>query len=134
MKRRISDILDGVYDQSVAFDHSAPLSSERIRKLTMAKINQQEKKRKRIAKSGQPPISERHNTRNLSKKPIPQKSNILLTWRIGKSQLLRQSVSAAPCSTIWQRRRRSVWKTLLMRNIILLLLKSRLKRQASEVH
>ena len=48
MKRRISDILDGVHDQSVAFDRSAPLSSERIRELTMAKINQQEKKRKRI--------------------------------------------------------------------------------------
>ena len=48
MKRRISDILDGVCDQSVELDHSAPLSSERIRKLTMEKINQKEKKGKRI--------------------------------------------------------------------------------------
>lgn len=48
MKRRISDILDGVCDQSVEFDHSAPLSSERIRELTMAKINGNEKKGKRI--------------------------------------------------------------------------------------
>ena len=48
MKRRISDILDGVCDQSVEFDRSAPLSSERIRELTMAKINYNEKKGKRI--------------------------------------------------------------------------------------
>lgn len=48
MKRRISDILDGVCDQSVEFDRSAPLSSERIRELTMAKINCNEKKGKRI--------------------------------------------------------------------------------------
>ncbi len=48
MKRRISDLLDGYQDSSIELEHSTPLSSERIRELTMRKINYHEKKRKRI--------------------------------------------------------------------------------------
>ena len=48
MKRRISDLLDGYQDSSVELTCGTPLSSERIRELTMSKINRKEKKSKRI--------------------------------------------------------------------------------------
>ena len=48
MKRRISDLLDGYHDQSVELKNSTPLSSERIKELTMQKINKPEKKGKRM--------------------------------------------------------------------------------------
>lgn len=49
MKRRISDIMDGFRDGTVELESSTPLSSERIKELTMSKINQKkEKKGKRI--------------------------------------------------------------------------------------
>lgn len=49
MKRRISDILDGFRDGTVELESSTPLSSERIKELTMSKINQKKKStRKRI--------------------------------------------------------------------------------------
>ena len=48
MKRRISDMLDGYTDQTVEFNNGTPLSSERIRELTMSKIGHTEKKGKRI--------------------------------------------------------------------------------------
>lgn len=43
MKRRISDILDGFRDGTVELESSTPLSSERIKELTMSKINQKKK-------------------------------------------------------------------------------------------
>lgn len=49
MKRRISDIMDGFRDEAVELESSTPLSSVRIKELTMSKINQKkEKTRKRI--------------------------------------------------------------------------------------
>lgn len=49
MKKRISDMLDGFLTQSVEMENSTPLSSERIKELTMSKINHHtEKKGKRI--------------------------------------------------------------------------------------
>ena len=48
MKRRISDMLEGISDQSVELHNGTPLSSERIRELTMSKIGHNEKKGKRI--------------------------------------------------------------------------------------
>ena len=47
MKRRISDMLEGISDQSVELNNDTPLSSERIRELTMSKIGYSEKKGKR---------------------------------------------------------------------------------------
>ena len=47
MKRRISDMLDHYRDDTVTMEHTAPLSSERIRELTISKINQKDKKGKR---------------------------------------------------------------------------------------
>ena len=47
MKRRISDMLDGYPVQSVDFNNGTPLSPERIKELTMQKINHNEKKGKR---------------------------------------------------------------------------------------
>ena len=38
MKRRISDILDHYSDSSVELNNSTPLSSDRIKELTMSKI------------------------------------------------------------------------------------------------
>lgn len=49
MKRRISDMLDHYPAADVAMEHSAPLSSQRIKELTMSKINHKEKKGKRVA-------------------------------------------------------------------------------------
>lgn len=50
MKKRISDMLDGFRAPSVEMDYSTPLSSERIKELTMSKItNKTEKKGKRMA-------------------------------------------------------------------------------------
>ena len=49
MKRRISDMLDDYRDDSVEFSDPAPLSSERIKEITMSKITKKEKKGKRIA-------------------------------------------------------------------------------------
>lgn len=43
MKRRISDIMDGFRDETVELENSTPLSSERIKELTMSKINQKKK-------------------------------------------------------------------------------------------
>ena len=48
MKRRISDLLDGYQDSSIELACGTPLSSERIRELTMSKIHRKEKKSKRI--------------------------------------------------------------------------------------
>lgn len=48
MKRKISDMLDGYSDQSVELIHGTPLSSERIKELTMSKIEKKEKIHKRI--------------------------------------------------------------------------------------
>lgn len=48
MKRRISDMLDGYRDQSVELKTGTPLSSERIKELTMSNIEYREKKSKRI--------------------------------------------------------------------------------------
>ena len=48
MKRRISDMLDGYPENTVNLEQSTPLSSERIKELTMSKINQKEKKSRRI--------------------------------------------------------------------------------------
>ena len=48
MKRRISDLLDGYQDSSVELTCGTPLSSERIRELTMSKIQYKEKKTKRL--------------------------------------------------------------------------------------
>lgn len=49
MKRRISDILDNYPAADMELEHSAPLSSRRIKELTMSKINRSEKKGRRIA-------------------------------------------------------------------------------------
>ena len=48
MKRKISEILDGYADQSIELEHGTPLSSQRIKELTMSKIERKEKKTKRI--------------------------------------------------------------------------------------
>ena len=48
MKRKISDILDHCYDDSIDLTNSTPLSSQRIKELTMSKINHSEKKGRRI--------------------------------------------------------------------------------------
>lgn len=48
MKRKISDMMDGYSAPELEMEHSAPLSSERIKELTMSKINHNEKKGKRI--------------------------------------------------------------------------------------
>lgn len=48
MKRRISDIMDGFRDGTVELESSTPLSSERIKELTMSKITKKEKSGKRI--------------------------------------------------------------------------------------
>ena len=48
MKRRISDMLDHMTVEPVEFEPSTPLSSQRIKELTMTKINQKEKKSRRI--------------------------------------------------------------------------------------
>ena len=48
MKRKISDMLDGYSDQSIELTHGTPLSSERIKELTMRKIEYKERKNKRI--------------------------------------------------------------------------------------
>lgn len=48
MKRKISDMLDAYADQSIKLEHSAPLSSRRIKELTMNKMEVKEKKSKRI--------------------------------------------------------------------------------------
>lgn len=49
MKRRISDMLDGYPERSVYLEQETPLSSQRIKELTMNKINQKEKKSRRVA-------------------------------------------------------------------------------------
>ncbi|MBQ2855313.1 MAG: DUF4179 domain-containing protein [Oscillospiraceae bacterium] len=48
MKRRISDMLDGFPAEAVELQETAPLSSQRIKELTMRKIEQKEKKSRRI--------------------------------------------------------------------------------------
>lgn len=48
MKRRISDMLDNLQDNSVELSNSMSLSSDRIKELTMQKIDKKEKKRSRI--------------------------------------------------------------------------------------
>lgn len=48
MKRRISDLLDHCYDESIEMNNSMPLSSQRIKELTMQKIDKKEKTGKRI--------------------------------------------------------------------------------------
>lgn len=48
MKRRISDMLDDIQDQTVEMENSTPLSSQRIKELTMSKITGKQKKGKRI--------------------------------------------------------------------------------------
>ncbi len=51
MKRRISDLLEDIRDDTVQLNSETPLSSERIKELTMSKIKQEKKPRngKRIA-------------------------------------------------------------------------------------
>lgn len=51
MKRRISDLLDDIRDDTVQLNSKTPLSSERIKELTMSKIKQEKKPRngKRMA-------------------------------------------------------------------------------------
>ena len=51
MKRRISDLLDDIRDDTVQLNSETPLSSERIKELTMSKIKQEKKPRngKRMA-------------------------------------------------------------------------------------
>ena len=51
MKRRISDLLDGIREDTVELNTQTPLSSERIKELTMNKINSEKKTHntKRIA-------------------------------------------------------------------------------------
>jgi len=46
MKQQISDLLDGYRDDSVELEPSAPLSSERIKELTMKKVNNTHKVRR----------------------------------------------------------------------------------------
>lgn len=48
MKRRISDLLDHYCDDTVEFSGDAPLSSERIKEITMSRITKKEKRGKRI--------------------------------------------------------------------------------------
>jgi len=48
MKRKISDMLDHMTVEPVDLEQSTPLSSQRIKELTMTKINQKEKKSRRI--------------------------------------------------------------------------------------
>lgn len=49
MKRRISDMLDGVSDQKIPMEHSTPLSPERIKERTMCMIERKtEHKGKRV--------------------------------------------------------------------------------------
>jgi len=48
VKRRISDLLDGIPAESMELNPSTPLSSQRIKELTMMKIHQNEKKKRRI--------------------------------------------------------------------------------------
>lgn len=48
MKRRISDMLDRIPAENIDLDQSTPLSSQRIKELTMMKIEHKEKKRGRI--------------------------------------------------------------------------------------
>ena len=48
MKRNISDMLDHMTVEPIDFDQSTPLSSRRIKELTMNKINRKEKKRRSI--------------------------------------------------------------------------------------
>lgn len=48
MKRRISDMLNGYQDDTVKIESVTPLSSERIKELTMSKITKKEKKSRRI--------------------------------------------------------------------------------------
>lgn len=48
MKRRISDLLDGYPEKTINLEQSTPLSSQRIKELTMSKIQHKEKKGKRI--------------------------------------------------------------------------------------
>ena len=48
MKRKISDILDGYEEQSIEFENSTPLSQNRIKELTMSRIEFKERKNKRI--------------------------------------------------------------------------------------
>lgn len=51
MKRRISDLLNGFREDSIELNNETPLSSQRIKELTMSKIHQEKKntKGKRIA-------------------------------------------------------------------------------------
>lgn len=49
MKRRISDMLDGYPAEDMEFREETPLSSQRIKELTMSKIERKEKKSRRIA-------------------------------------------------------------------------------------
>ena len=48
MKRRISDLLDHIPAEPIDLDQSTPLSSQRIKELTMNKINPKERKTRRI--------------------------------------------------------------------------------------
>lgn len=48
MKRKISDMLDGFPAENLPLNQSTPLSSQRIKELTMSKITSNEKKRSRI--------------------------------------------------------------------------------------
>lgn len=48
MKRNISDLLDAYSDESVDLDGAAPLSSSRIKELTMSKITQETSHKRRI--------------------------------------------------------------------------------------
>ena len=47
MKRRISDMLDGYREDSVELTNSTPLSSERIKELTMKKVQKESKSKRR---------------------------------------------------------------------------------------
>lgn len=51
MKRRISDLLEGIREDTVELNTQTPLSSNRIKELTMSKINSEKKTHntKRIA-------------------------------------------------------------------------------------
>lgn len=48
MKRKISDLLDGMYVNDVEFSSDTPLSSQRIKELTMSKITKKNQKHRRI--------------------------------------------------------------------------------------
>ena len=43
MKRRISDLLEDIRDDTVELSSETPLSSQRIKELTMSKINKEKK-------------------------------------------------------------------------------------------